>query len=453
MVRAIVRGGLSLSLLLLANVAAARVAPHPRVDGPALTQVLVTGPSYKKGKWLDWSGLSKVAIREGLYSLRVWVPAGGLIDAAEVPTCAVRKRILLNGKPVHAPDRGPTVVQLGGQGSHELTVEINVSTYERRIACGEAIRVGKVGGSREGWTSFRYASDDRKAGGGQSAIFIPRDHDLERPSVACVGLHPWNGDMWTYAAYEELASEANRRDIVLVLPPGLGNSLYVAKAEREVMRALEAAGDEAAIDPKAIGLWGASMGGAGATTIGFHRPDKFSTVISFFGDSQYDMSSYVKGLLKDEDGAKAVNALDVVENARHLPVWLIHGAADRVSPVKQSDLLHAALKQQGFDVDFDRPVDRGHEGALVAEHLRRALERVEKARVPTVVRVTYRSFRTDDVGVYGVHWQRAKGDVEVFIDVERKGASAIVKHSDGVAKLNFDGFLPNASGLSAGQPR
>ncbi len=434
---------ISLSILLLPHEASARVAPHPRVDGAALAQVTVTGPSYPKGKLIDWSTLSTTVVKEGLYTLRAWVPAGGLIDAAEIPACAVRKRILLDGKQVASPERAPAIVQLGGRGGHDLAVEVNVSSYENRIACGDSIRVGATVGSREGWTSFRYASDDRKAGGGQAAIFVPRGHDLTKPSVALVGLHPWNGDMWTYAAYEELASEANARNVVLILPPGLGNSLYVAKAEREVMKALEAATDEVALDQAAIGLWGASMGGAGATTIGFHHPDLFSMVVSYFGDSKYSMSSYVSNILKDDDGAKAVNALDVVENARNLPVWLIHGTTDKVSSIKQSEILAAALKQQGFDFVFDKEPNRGHEGSLVAQYLRRVVERAAKSRVPTVKRVTYRSFRNDDTSAYGVHFQRAKGATEVFVDVVRNGDSVVIKRADGVAKVSFD---PDAFG-------
>jgi pimeloyl-ACP methyl ester carboxylesterase len=448
MLRALVRAGPSFGALLLAHEASGRLASHPRVDGPDVAHVEVTGPSYPKGKILDWSGLSRAAVREGLYTLRAWVPAGGLIDAVEVPTCAVRKRILLDGQAIAAVDRAPAIVHLLGKGGHEVAVEVKVSTYERRIACGAPMRVGQLVASREGWASFRYPSGERESGGGQAAMFVPPGHDCEKASVALVGLHPWNGDIWTYAAYEELAREATRRDVVLVLPPGLGNSLYVAKAEREVMRALDAAGNEVAINPIAVGLWGASMGGAGATTIGFHRPDRFSTVISFFGDSQYDMSSYVRRILKDEAGAKQVNALDVVENARNLPVWLIHGAADSVSSVKQSEVLHVALRQRGFDVAFDRLAGRGHEGALVAEHLGLLVERVAKARVPTVTRVTYRSFRADDEAVYDLHWQRSKRASEVFVDVARQGDALIVKRADGLTRL---ALAPGAFGAQAGQ--
>ena len=55
------------------------------------------------------------------------------------------------------------------------------------------------------------------------------------------------------------------------------------------MRAMAALAARVAVDPHRVSIWGASMGGAGATTIAFHRPDRFAGVTSFFGDSEYDL--------------------------------------------------------------------------------------------------------------------------------------------------------------------
>ena len=63
----------------------------------------------------------------------------------------------------------------------------------------------------------------------------------KRPSALLVGLHPWNGGIWTYAAYAELLREAQAKDVVLLMPSGLGNSLYSDHAEGEVLAAIASA--------------------------------------------------------------------------------------------------------------------------------------------------------------------------------------------------------------------
>jgi acetyl esterase/lipase len=199
-----------------------------------------------------------------------------------------------------------------------------------------------------------------------------------------------------------------------------------------VMRALDALGASVAIDPRRVSIWGASMGGAGATTIGFHRPDRFATVTSFFGDSRYDLSTYVNAILKDEAAAHAVNGLDVVDNARHVPVWLIHGEDDRVSPITQSSMLARALTERRYQVRFDRVAKAGHEGGLVARNVAEIVAKAAEARVPDhPSRVTFRSVRDKDTDAYGVHLVRAAAG-DAFVDLERREGAVHVLRASGV---------------------
>jgi pimeloyl-ACP methyl ester carboxylesterase len=184
---------------------------------------------------------------------------------------------------------------------------------------------------------------------------------------------------------------------VLLMPSGLGNSLYTADAEDEVLRAVAAASEVLAIDRAAISIWGASMGGAGATTIGLHHPDRFASVTSFFGDSKYDLSTYVHAILADEA---------------------------------------AALAERGFPVRFDRVAGMGHAGALVAAFAARVVDTAAEARVPSVVdRVTYRSVRATDVGAYGVRITRTSARDDAFVDVERTADGIRVHAHGGVASI------------------
>ena len=192
------------------------------------------------------------------------------------------------------------------------------------------------------------------------------------------------------------------------------------------------------------------MGGAGATTIGLHAPDRFASITSFFGDSKYDLGTYVKAILHDEEGAHLVNALDVVDNARNVPVWLIHGEDDRVSPIAQSVILARALGQRGFRVRFDRVPGFGHAGALVARFARELVDKASEARAPEhPSRVSFRGVRPGDRGAYGVRFERGHvGDG--FVDIERDGTGTVRVHD--AENVRSIVLAPGALGVEAGAP-
>jgi pimeloyl-ACP methyl ester carboxylesterase len=420
--------------------------PHAEVRGSEVRTIAV---SADRSAWVadTWNALDGEAREPGEYEVRMRVDGGSGGLSMQVPPCAGREHVSLDGRDVSSPP-GPVVLPLGA-GTHDIVITVRVSRYERRIACGEAPRVGPARTTTEGLGLLAFDSPHGPAGGGQAVVYVPPGHDPSRPGALLVGLHPWNGAMWTYAAYSQLLREAEARDVVLLMPSGLGNSLYVADAEDEVMRAIDALGEVVAVDPRRVSLWGASMGGAGATTVGFHHPDRFASVTSFFGDSRYDLSTYVRGLLHDEHGAHLVNALDVLDNARWLPVWLVHGEDDRTSPIRQSEMLADAMRARGYAVSFDRVPGIGHAGALVARYIGAVVDRAATLRVAELpARVSYRSVRPWDAGAYGVHFQRASNEGDAFIDVERTGREVRVIHQENVRRWWLD---PGALG-GAGSP-
>lgn len=418
---------------------APRLEPHAIVDGSALDAVELVTPSGVRSA--QWSALATTPLAPGAYTLRMTV-AGGEGLHLELPPCAGRGAVRVDGKRETAgKTEGPIVIPLPPRPAeaHAIEVDVRVSGYEKRIACGYAPRFGARETSREGWGVLSFASPAAAAarGGGQAVVFVPPHHDVKKPATVLVGAHPWNGSPWTYASYTELAAAAAKDDVVLLMPSGLGNSLYTEPAEDEVMRALEALGAVIAVDPARVSIWGASMGGAGATTIATHRPDRFAFVASFFGDSKYDLSTYVRGILGDEAGAHRVNALDVVENARHLDVWLVHGTADKVSPSAQSAMLDAALRERGFRVRYDAVPKAGHEGALVARYVADVVARAASSRrVANPERVSYRSVRKSDVAAYGVRLVR-RGSEDAFVDIAREGTRIVVHQAVGVRAIEL----------------
>lgn len=438
------RFGLRAAVAVLALAAPARAdVTHEAVSGVAVAEVTLEAPGKPRSA-SSWAELGRPKT-PGLYTIRFAARGGAVL----VPHCNGRERVLVDGTPKDAGSKGPLVLPLEAATSHEIAIEVKASTYEKRIACTEPPRIGEVVRSTDGVSLLRFASPEAARGGGEAVVFVPGGHDRTKPAAVLVGVHPWNGTPWTYVAYKELIEAAGRRDVVLLMPSGLGNSLYVADAEDEVMRAIDALAGALAVDRHRVSIWGASMGGAGATTIGFHRPDRFAFVASWFGDSRYDLTTYVSRILGGESGAHKVNALDMLENARHLPVFLVHGEDDRTSPIQQSTMLYDAMRRAGFTVDFERVRGMGHEGPLVVKYIADVVERASRAVAPEhPSRVSYRSVRPVDTGAYGVRFVRA-GEGDALVDLERKGDGVHVLTAEGVREIVLE---PGALGANKDEP-
>ena len=415
----------------------AELPARATVAGTEVTEVDVgtgAGDGFEAPVRTAWASLAQTNVAPGPRSLAFHVPVGA--DAVLVPVCAGRKRILVDGAPASAV-AGPVVLEMPGDGrAHRVKIQLDVSGYEHRVACGEPPRVGARAMAHDGLLPFHFPSPRAASGGGQAVVYLPPGHDTQRPAPLLVGLHPWNGTPWTYAAYEALLSAARAADVVLLFPSGLGNSLYTEAAEDEVLAAIDALREALPVDPDRITLWGASMGGAGATTIGFHHPDRFAAIVSLFGDSKYDLSTYVRSILRDGAGAHRVNALDIVDNARGVPVWLVHGESDHVSPIAQSAMLARALEAMRFGVTFDRVPGAGHEGRVVTAFAARIVELAAQARRnPAPSRVSYWSVRPRDTEAYGIRMTRTSADGDAFFDVERAGVAVHVRSAVGVSAL------------------
>jgi pimeloyl-ACP methyl ester carboxylesterase len=381
------------------------------------------------GRHLAWSALSRTKLPVGPVTLEATVP--GDRGAIEVPHCGRRAAVIIDGTR-YTPSPGPFVVRVTPRATaHTVRVELTVSEYEKRVTCAEPIRAGTVADTREGTSVLDFPSPETARGGGHAVLYVPPSHDVTKPAALLVGVHPWNGDIWTYAAYAELLAAARALDVVLLMPSGLGNSLYTAAPEAETMRAIEAAEHAVAVDERRISIWGASMGGQGACTIGLHHPDRFAFITSYFGDARFNLDSYVRGIIPTADAAHRVNPIDVIDNARNVPIWLIHGDADQTSAVRESDELAAALRQRAYTVAYDRVPGRGHEGLLVVERIADVVTRAARERVPLVpAHVTFRSVRPEDDQAYGVRVVRS-GTQDAFVDIEHVGDRVVVHTAEG----------------------
>ncbi len=414
--------------------AEAALPTRSTVHGDPIDLVTVSSATTP-GRLLHFGDLSTTTFEP--QTLRVSATFPGDRAGIEIPHCGGRGVVVVDGT-TYAPPPGPFVLRLPPRKDpHTVTVDVVVSADEKRIACGDPIRVGDVLDAHEGLVRIDFTSPAPAAakGGGFAIVYVPPGHDPRKPGPLLVGVHPWNGTQWTYAAYAELLAAARRNDVPLLFPSGLGNSLYVADAELEVWRAIDAAKASLAVDEHRMSIWGASMGGQGAMTIALHHPDKFAVVGSFFGDARFDLSTYVRSLLPTPDAAHRVNPLDAIDNARHEYTFLVHGDADKTSSVTESDKLNEALVARGYSVSYDRVPGRGHEGALVALEIGKVVDRAKIAVAPAFpTHVTFRSVRPEDDSAYGVRVVRV-GPGDAFVDLERTTDGNVTVKADTVKEI------------------
>ena len=157
-----------------------------------------------------------------------------------IPHCNGRERVLVDGAVRDPGSKGPLVVRARRRhDARRRRSRSRSSTYEKRIACSEPARVGAVVRATDGLSLLRFTSPHRRRAAARPSSSCPAV-TIARGRRAPRRPHPWNGSPWTYAAYKELIEEAGKKDVVLLMPSGLGNSLYVADAEDEVMRAIDA---------------------------------------------------------------------------------------------------------------------------------------------------------------------------------------------------------------------
>lgn len=84
------------------------------------------------------------------------------------------------------------------------------------------------------------------------------------------------------------------------------------------------------VDESRIYLTGLSMGGYGTWALAASRPDRFAAIAPICGGGNPKDASKLKGL----------------------PIWVFHGARDRVVPLERSQEMVDALEEAGADVKF-----------------------------------------------------------------------------------------------------
>jgi len=181
----------------------------------------------------------------------------------------------------------------------------------------------------KGWKSISYISSFDSSYQ-TYAIYIPQNINLGKPNPLIVALHGKEGTIFEFA-FTKISKIADEFGLIIVTPKGRGNPMYKDEGERDVLGVIRDVRSKYSIDDKRIFILGASMGGYGATYIGFRNPELFAGIASIYGTITAD------------------ELVSFIKCEKKLPVFIAHGEKDEIVPVNNFRELAARLDEIGWE--------------------------------------------------------------------------------------------------------
>ena len=199
-------------------------------------------------------------------------------------------------------------------------------------------------------------------------VYVPRDYECSISWPVILALHGGEarGSDGIIQTDEGLASairsDRARYGAIAVFPqsPAEGPG-WQDLGGRIALAALDEALDEFCTDPARVYLTGYSQGGNGSWYLSYHHPERFAAVVVVCGWIEERTGTTTGAFYPSVAPATSPDPFDAVaRRVASIPIWIFHGAADRVVPVQQSRLMASALQALGADVMYTEFPVRGH---------------------------------------------------------------------------------------------
>jgi hypothetical protein len=235
-------------------------------------------------------------------------------------------------------------------------------------ACGNALdrlENGKARPVTPGLHEYAYLSaiDDAPQ---PFYVYIPRGHDGRTFLPCVVYLHGYSPDLnklnWQMIPVE-LLDYCDRYGFYLLAPFARSNTDFQGVGEVDVIQAFQRLLRMVPVNGNKVYLFGYSMGGMGAFTLGAHYPDVWAGIVSLSGRADYylwkdldreKVEPYKRLLIDTEFGAAMPG------NFRNLPVLMFHGTSDSLVKIEQPRRFREQLKALGADVTLHELPGQDH---------------------------------------------------------------------------------------------
>lgn len=146
---------------------------------------------------------------------------------------------------------------------------------------------------------------------------------------------------------------------VVIIPQKTSTSAWDFH-EQAVMKMLDLAIEEGYIDAENIGITGLSQGGHGSMVFAANHPDRFAAVAPVCGYAQIAYDEKGNRTPPPSMGDYQAAMMSLSQNLKDRPMWLFHGANDKIVPAATSRIMNMTLKSMEADVKYTEFPETGH---------------------------------------------------------------------------------------------
>lgn len=223
-------------------------------------------------------------------------------------------------------------------------------------------------------TGFLHRSLDLAGTRYPYMVYVPSGYDTAAPLPVILFLHG-SGERGTdglratqIGVGAAIRARPERVPALVVFPQVPPGGRWLDAPADAAMAALDRTLAEFGGDPRRVYLTGISMGGYGAYHLALAHRERFAALVVVCGGllphrmtTAVRQSPLTQSLTQPLTQPDAGDAYAITARAlRGLPLWLFHGADDRVIPVEESRRMFAELRRAGADVRYTEYAGVGH---------------------------------------------------------------------------------------------
>lgn len=195
-------------------------------------------------------------------------------------------------------------------------------------------------------------------------VYVPQSYDPARPAPVILLLHCltcWH-TVFAQASFPGVAQLAESRGALIVTPFGHGEGgHYEGEAEADAFAALSDVSRRYAVDQERLYLSGMSMGALGTYRLGLVHPDLWARLLPV---ASYTTPFCVTPLPQTVDCGVAFNYLSLFPNARNVPVGIVVGTLDELTPVTANRHFADVLSDLGYRFRYWEYATKAHDPEL-----------------------------------------------------------------------------------------